>query len=351
MQSHFICFKLPPRKIEPNGTIVSDSVPPVIAGQEISPGIADLRNMQLTHSVRNVFPKSGIVGKRVRRFINPVIDINELAKSLNLTNSALTMHIQKLSDCGLIRVRLSSMLRGTQKLCSLTEDKLLIELVDKMSSESFYETELNVGQYTEYSVNPTCGLANMTQLTGELDNPQAFSYPERFTACVVWFTDGRLTYRFPNKLLAYQTPKELQLSFEIAGEAPGAVENYPSEIFFSINGVPTGVYHCPGEFFERKGRYTPDWWFTNFGQYGRIKILTINQEGTFLDGMPVSETTLDDLHLDQHENIAFTLDCRKEEGLEENGGITLFGKGYGDYDQGIKLRLVYTQDNIPRGEV
>lgn len=279
------------------------------------------------------------------------MNINELSKKLNLTNSALTMHIQKLYDCGLIRVRLSSVKRGTQKLCSLTEDKLLIELVDKMSSESFYETELNVGQYTEYSVHPTCGLANLSDLTGELDNPQAFSYPERFTACVVWFTDGQLTYRFPNKLLTYQKPKELQLSFEIAGEAPGAVENFPSEISFYLNGIPVGVYHCPGEFFERKGRYTPDWWFTNFGQYGRIKILTINQEGTFLDGMPVGETTIDDLNLEQHENIAFTLDCRKEKGLEENGGITLFGKGFGDYDQGIKLRLVYTQENKPRGEI
>ena len=68
------------------------------------------------------------------------MNINELAKNLNLTNSALTMHIQKLSDCGLIRVRLSSMARGTQKLCSLMEDKLLIELTDKLSSESFYGT-------------------------------------------------------------------------------------------------------------------------------------------------------------------------------------------------------------------
>ena len=67
--------------------------------------------------------------------------------------------------------------------------------------------------------------------------------------------------------------------------------------------------------------------------------------------MPVGETTIDDLHLEQHENIAFTLDCRKEKGLEENGGITLFGKGFGDYDQGITLRLVYTQENKPRGEI
>ena len=67
--------------------------------------------------------------------------------------------------------------------------------------------------------------------------------------------------------------------------------------------------------------------------------------------MRAGDTTLDDLLLDRHEDIVFTLDCRKAIGLEENGGITLFGKGFGDYDQGIKLRLVYTQDNKPHGEL
>ena len=150
------------------------------------------------------------------------MNINELAKKLELTNSALTMHIQKLSDCGLVRIRLSSFSRGMQKLCSLTEDKMLIELVDKMSNENYYETELDVGQYSEYSINPTCGLADTNALIGDLDNPQAFSFPERFHAHVVWYTDGYLTYRFPNKLLAYQKPRELQISFEISSESPGA---------------------------------------------------------------------------------------------------------------------------------
>lgn len=271
------------------------------------------------------------------------MNINELAKKLELTNSALTMHIQKLSDCGLVRIRLSSFSRGMQKLCSLTEDKMLIELVDKMSNENFHETELDVGQYSEYSINPTCGLADTNALIGDLDNPQAFSYPERFHAHVVWYTDGYLTYRFPNKLLAYQKPRELQFSFEISSESPGADSNFPSDIQLIINGINVGTYVCPGEYFDRKGRYTPDWWFVNFGQYGRMKILSINEEGTFLEGLYLGPTTITDLQLGKHDSISFTVDCRNSSS-SHIGGVNLFGNGFGDYNQGIRCRLFYTEE-------
>lgn len=271
------------------------------------------------------------------------MNINELAKKLELTNSALTMHIQKLSDCGIVRVRLAPFSRGTQKLCSLTEDNLLISLIDKTSNENFYETELDVGQYSEYSVNPTCGLADTASLIGNLDDPQVFSYSERFNAHITWYTDGYLTYRFPYKLLFHQKPKELQFTLEVSSESPGANSNFPSAIHFIVNGTDVGVYVCPGEYFERKGRYTPDWWFVNFGQYGRMKMLSVNEEGTFLDGLYLGSTTIDDLQLKNHENISFSVDCRNPDS-SLNGGVTLFGIGFGDYNQGIRCRLFYTEE-------
>lgn len=270
------------------------------------------------------------------------MNINEISKRLNLTNSALTMHIQKLSACGLIRVQLSSKTRGMQKICSLTEDKLLIELVDKSNSEAFYETELDVGQYAEYSINPTCGLGNVYGQIGDFDSMQVFSFPERFGAQLVWYTDGFVTYRFPNMLLSNQTPKELQFSLELAGEAPGGVANFPSDITFRINKKIVGVYNCPGEMVDRRGRFTPDWWPSTFGQYGKMKLLSITQEGTFLDGFYASDVTINDLELEKQESLAFTIDCRSQS--KNNGGVTLFGTQFGDYNQGIKCRLFYMEN-------
>ncbi len=269
------------------------------------------------------------------------MNINEIAKHVNLTNSALTMHIQKLADCGIIRIRLSALSRGTQKLCSLTEDKILIELVDKMSNDNFYETELEVGQYSEYSINPTCGLADLYSLICDFDSPQVFSYPERFQAHIVWFTEGYVTYRFPNKLRTYQRPEELQISMEISGEAPGASNHFPSDIHFIVNGIDVGTYICPGEYFDRRGRYTPDWWSSNFGQYGRIKNLSIDRYGTSLDGLHIGDTTIEDLHLEKNEHISFTVDCRDQSNY--HGGVNLFGTGFGDYNQGIRCRLFYSE--------
>lgn len=267
------------------------------------------------------------------------LNINDIANKLNLSNAALTMHIKKLSDSGLLKVRLASIPRGTQKLCSLADDKLMIELISNEDSGKFYQAELNVGQYTAYKINPTCGLADGDRLLGELDDPVAFAYPDRFNARVLWYTDGFVTYNFPNPVLKVQEMTELQISFEISGEAPGASEKYPSDIHLIVNDVDLCTYRSPGEYFDRTGRFTPTWWFKNFGQYGRFKILSVTEEGTFLDGLPAGTTRLSDLHLDFNDDIRFTVSCRDRSRCE--GGVTLFGKGFGDYNQGIRCKIFY----------
>ena len=59
---------------------------------------------------------------------NIEININELSQKLGLSNGALTAHIKILSECNLIKVRLATMPKGIQKLCSLAEDKILVEI-------------------------------------------------------------------------------------------------------------------------------------------------------------------------------------------------------------------------------
>ena len=58
---------------------------------------------------------------------NRSMNLNELATSLGLTNGALTAHIRKLEECGLIRVEVQHSGRGLQKVCSLVEDQILLK--------------------------------------------------------------------------------------------------------------------------------------------------------------------------------------------------------------------------------
>lgn len=55
------------------------------------------------------------------------LNMNELATSLGVTNGALTSHIKKLEDCGLICVISEHNGHGNQKICRVNVDKLLVD--------------------------------------------------------------------------------------------------------------------------------------------------------------------------------------------------------------------------------
>ena len=57
---------------------------------------------------------------------NRGMNMNELAASLNITNGALTSHIKRLEDCGLIKVSNESTGHGNEKRCSVHLDKVLV---------------------------------------------------------------------------------------------------------------------------------------------------------------------------------------------------------------------------------
>jgi len=59
---------------------------------------------------------------------NNGMNMNELASSLNITNSALTNHIKKLEECGIVVVSNESSGHGNQKKCTVHLDKILVEL-------------------------------------------------------------------------------------------------------------------------------------------------------------------------------------------------------------------------------
>ena len=59
---------------------------------------------------------------------NRDMNMNELASRLKITNGALTSHVRKLEDCGIITVTSESAGHGNQKKCSVALDKILIEV-------------------------------------------------------------------------------------------------------------------------------------------------------------------------------------------------------------------------------
>lgn len=270
---------------------------------------------------------------------NHGMNMNELAAKLNITNGALTGHIKKLEDCGLVAVSSESEGHGNQKKCSVHLDKILIEM-DTQDFENIYQTDLKVGHFSDYSVYPTCGLASGTAMIGEVDDTRYFAHSDRYNADILWFTRGYVEYVIPNFIPFGQKIDQITISMEISSEAPGINDVWPSDISFFINNKKVAMWTSPGDFGNMKGIFTPDWWFPNWNQYGMLKILVINKKGTFIDGLQVSDVSISDFDFDYRSTIKLKLEV--EEDAEHVGGLTIFGENFGNYNQDISVRINYS---------
>ena len=276
---------------------------------------------------------------------NNGMNMNELASRLNITNGALTSHIRKLEECGVVTLAGETSGHGNQKICSVHLDKILIELQDQQKNENVYTTSIKVGLFSDYDVFPTCGLASGSQLIGEVDDTRYFSHPDRYNADILWFTKGYVEYVIPNFIPFSQKIDELCISAELSSEAPGINNIWPSDIYFYLNDVFLGIWTSPGDFGDVKGIFTPDWWFPNWNQYGLLKMLVINHHGTFIDGLQISGVSIDRFNLTSKSSVKFKMAV--PDSAEHVGGLTIYGKSFGNYNQDIDVRISYSPLSVP----
>ena len=270
---------------------------------------------------------------------NEQMSMNQLATELNISNGALTGHIKKLEECGLINISNESAGHGNQKMCSVTQDRIIVDIKKPIDYKHVFETEIKVGQFSRHQVWPTCGIATSESLIGEFDDIRYFNHPDRFTANILWFTKGYVEYTIPNLIPSNQRITQLSISAELSSEAPGIDNNWPSDISFYINDTKIGMWTSPGDFGDVHGMFTPQWWPQNWNQYGLLKLLVINDYGTYIDGLKISDVSTLSLHLDYSSDIRLRLAVENDS--EHVGGITLYGKSFGNYDQDIRVAINY----------
>lgn len=276
----------------------------------------------------------------VRLLVDQPMNMNELAGKLRITNGALTTHIRKLEECGIVGI---SSGQGNQKICHVIPDKLLIDIQGSLlEAEDTCSIDLKVGRYSNCQIAPTCGLASGERIIGAVDDVRYFSHPDHFDADILWFTQGFVEYQVPNFAATYGKITQITVSCELSSEAPGVNSHWPSDISFSINDVPVGTWTSPGDYGDVRGIFTPGWWFPNWNQYGLLKMLVVNRRGTFMDGLPISDVTIADLKL--NDTQTFNLRFAVERDAVHVGGLTIFGKTFGNYAQDIQVSLSYISD-------
>ena len=71
-----------------------------------------------------------------------------------------------------------------------------------------------------------------------------------------------------------------------------------------------------------------------------LKLLVVNSKGTFIDGLKISNVDIRQLHLDYKSTLRLRLAV--DEDSAHVGGLTIFGKSFGNYNQDINVKMNYS---------
>jgi predicted transcriptional regulator len=270
-------------------------------------------------------------------------NVNDIAESLGLPQSTVATNVMVLEKAGLLRTQNVKGKKGTQKMCYPVYTEMVIKLWDgehEVRRNDVIEVEMPIGLYTRYKVSAPCGLCSHDGIIGYLDVADSFLDPGRMKAGLIWFETGYLEFKFPNNSLYKEPPlKSLEVSAELSSEVPGTNKEWLSDITMWINDVEIGRWTSPGDYGDKRGKFTPGWWKLEGSQYGLLKHWRVTETGSFVDGVRLSDVTLADLDLSAHHSITIRMGVKED--AEHVGGVNIFGRGFGNYDQDLMLRLFF----------
>ena len=271
------------------------------------------------------------------------LNVHQLAEALQIPISTAASHVRVLEDAALIETELRPATRGAMKVCTRNFDDIHIVLnqqVKATDQKQHYQLEMPIGQYTDFQVAPTCGMANQNGVLFPEDEPVYFYDPMKNEAQIIWTRKGFLEYRFPMIIDRTANIDNIEFSLEICSEAPNHDHNWPSDITIWINGVDIGTWTSPGDFGDRPGKLNSKKWADSTStQYGSLKTWKVTRQQTTLDDIRMSEVNINDLHLTERDFITFRVGI-KEDAIHK-GGFNIFGKSFGDYEQEIVMRIEY----------
>jgi predicted transcriptional regulator len=268
------------------------------------------------------------------------MNVNMISAALKLPQSTIATNIKVLEAARLIHTEAAKARKGQQKICSVPFDGVLIRLdgAAPKQRDDLVEVAMPIGLYTGCEVSAPCGLCSTEGIIGLLDVPDFFLDPGRMRASLAWFGRGFVEYKFPNNArLLEKSVEALEFSMEMSSEVPGTNVNWPSDISIWVNGVKVGTWTSPGDFGDKRGTYTPRWWKLAGSQYGRLVTWRISERGSFVDKAQVSKVDIGRLELGKHHSIRLRIGI--DDGAKHPGGVNIFGKGFGNYDQDILMRM------------
>lgn len=260
--------------------------------------------------------------------------IRELLRELDISPSTLSFHLKTLQEANLIKYVRSPSKRGNEKNVSLNVENIHITFAGnaEVRPKHFFEN-IPIGSYSKYDVTAPCMIATKDGIINPVDSTLVFSSYQRTQAQLIALTKGTLEYNLVIEDIPHSSVSEISFTQEICSECPNYNNSWKSSITFWINGVEIGTFLSLGDYGGRKGNYSPDWWPIKSTNYGVLVNVTVNETGSYINGEKVSNITVKELKFSDSQCIKYKL------GVKENtkyaGGMNIFGKYFGDYDQDI----------------
>lgn len=265
------------------------------------------------------------------------MNVKQLSDLLGQPVSSTSLNVDILEECGLIRTEMQLSKLGRARLCSRTCDGISIDLTnDDTARSDEVELSLPLGSYFDCSVSPDCGIATLNGNLGIDTETDCFYLPERAQAQLIWFSKGWIEYRIPKGQIP-PGAKRMEISFEVCSEAPFYCNDFKSDITLWLNGIEIGTYTSPGDFGDRRGRLNPDWWPDVMTQYGILVTWKIGEKDSMLGAEEISLRKFGDLHVFEHDYLSIRIGVKEDAKFQ--GGINLFGKGFGDHNQDIRIKF------------
>lgn len=277
--------------------------------------------------------------KILKFMLNKSVSVSAIAKELNMPISSVSRHIDILSEAGLIVITYQPGLKGHTKYCAqaILDAKFSMVAEKEKTKTKSYIVEMPIGLYTECDVSAPCGMVGKESSLGAFDNPNIFFSPLRQQAECIWFESGSVTYTFP-VTDDISDKKRISFSMEVCSDTIYFNNKWPSDITLKINGIEVLTFTSPGNFGGKRGKYTPLYWPVTSTQFGLLKKCSVDKNGVYLDNTFVhNKINFDDLHISDKDIITFNIGVKKD--AEYRGGISLFGKNFGDFDQAIIMKI------------
>ena len=275
--------------------------------------------------------------------------IQEIADRLNMSLSNTSFHVKFLQKAGLVNLTQNHSKRGNEKIVALEKHCLEILFINEAensfpSSSHAFSTELPVGSFTLFDIVPPCGIADADgNLIGAEALPDIFYNYKRIKGEIIWFTEGYLEYHVSNAAIKNKVLEALQISCEVCSECANYNNSFKSDITFWMNDKEIGTYTSPGDFGGRSGKYTPKSWPAASTQYGMLVQIRIDEMGVWINQVNVSpEISIDDFaFITKEKCLRFKLGVKKN--AKYAGGLNLFGRNFGDFQQGIRISVTYLE--------